>query len=150
DYAGFVAAAGPLSTITFDTLPDGSPSFPGTPLTSTFNYDLQGAHFSSPPSSAQPPNPYIAGNTVTGFELQALMSNGSRTWIVADLTAPARSVGFFYPGGTTLYAYDANGALLGSATFGGAGDGHFLGIVSQATPIARVKVDRGSFIDDIE
>src|SRR5205085_5253129 len=68
DYAGFVAAAGRLSTIAFDTLPDGSPSFPGTQITSTFNYDLQGAHFSSPFS-----NPEITGNPTDGYQLATYM-----------------------------------------------------------------------------
>src|SRR5262245_58047669 len=106
DYTGFVNAVGPLSSIDFETLPDGTPSagHAGTLITSTFNYDAYGAHFSSPIDT-----PYIAGNSTTGFDLRTLVNNFQRTWLDINLSTPLPAAGIFFPGGTTLYAYDSAG-----------------------------------------
>src|SRR5262245_5892618 len=81
DYAGFVAAAGPLSTIDFETLPDGTPSIAGMQITDSFNYDLQGAHFTSPLSV-----PRITGSQTNGFKLSSIEFLPQLTWIDASLT----------------------------------------------------------------
>ena len=147
DYAGFVAAAGQVSTITFDHLPDGtySDGHVGTPITSDFNYDLQGAHFSAPID-----NPFIAGNT-DGFQLRAdTGSLGPHTWIIASLSSPSRSVGITFPDLNTLRAFDSAGAQLASVSYtpiSGQGP-FFLGIVSQ-TPIAWITADSGDFSERI-
>src|SRR5438067_826973 len=77
NYAGFVAAAGPLHTIDFETLPDGSPSLSGVRITSTFNYDGQGVHFSDPLSWLR-----ITGNPTTGYGITTFSESLSQhTWI---------------------------------------------------------------------
>jgi len=145
DYAGFQAAAGPLSIIDFETLPDGSPSTAGTPITAAFNYDALGAHFSAPLS-----DPFIAGNAMSqfGFDLVALTAFPQRTWIDIDLVMPGRAIGVFFPGGTRLFVYDASGALIASTFYSSPGGGHFLGLVSDS-PIFSAKVDRGGDAEDI-
>lgn len=143
DYAGFHAASPSLSTIDFETLPDGSPSVAGTQITETFNYDLQGAHFAAPLSP-----PRVTGNSTFGYHLTALEFFPDRTWIDVRLTTPAKAVGIFFPGGTRLYAYDQQGSLIAWSYYSGSGDSFFLGITSE-TLIGSVKMDRGSNIEQI-
>jgi hypothetical protein len=139
DYEGFLAAAGDVRTIDFETLPDGSPSHVGVPITPDFNYSSQGVTFSSPTG-----DPFIGGNPVSGFEL---IADGyplfERTWIVADLAPAASAVGVFFVGGLELSAYAQNGEIIGSAGFDFGGDPYpwFVGIVSDE-PILRVVADQ--------
>jgi hypothetical protein len=145
DYAGFQDAAGPLLMIDFQTLPDGSPSEAGIPITKTFNYDAQGAHFSSPLT-----DPFIVGNVMSqfGFDLATRVTFPQRTWIDAQLTTPARAVGVLYPGTTRLFTYDVAGQLIAQIHYGAGGGGNFLGIISDI-PIHYARVDRGSDIEDL-
>jgi hypothetical protein len=136
DYEGFVAAAGDLQTIDFETLPDGSAAMGGEEITPEFNYTDQGVTFSSPR-----PTMYILGNP---FDL-AVDSYPSfeRNWLVAELVIPAWAVGIFFPSSTTLSAFDENNGLVASASYQGGGSGRFLGIVSDI-PIASAVGDKGS------
>lgn len=145
DHAGFVAAAGPLSVIDFETLPNGQPhvTMPGARITETFNYDALGAHFSAPI-----PYPFIAGNEIGGFSLRAdTFPTFQRTWIIADMVSPARSVGAFFPGGTEMCAFDVEGSQIGCVAYGGSGD-FFVGLVSDE-PILRVVFDSGASHESI-
>ena len=132
DFEGFVEAAGPgLLEIDFETLPDGSPSEGGTPITKDFNYTEQGVFFWPPV-----PDLFVGGNEVNGFSLRADSELGiETTWITADLVVPAFAVGTFFPGDTTLSVFDQDGNLIVTESFFGGGPGHFIGIVSD-TPIA--------------
>jgi hypothetical protein len=139
DYAGFQAAAGPLSMIDFETLPDGSPSVAGTPITSAFNYDLRGAHFSSPISE-----PFITGNAQFGFNLTALAPSLQLTWIDVGLAAPVRAFGVFFPSRTRLYIFNADQQLIAWTQYAQTGaSGLFLGLISDA-PIYAAMINRGS------
>ena len=142
DYEGFRNAAGPLSEIDFETLPDGSPSRPGVDITSQFNYDAQGAHFSSPR-----PRLEIAGNPETDFHLDAYAPY-YHTWIVADPTVTTFAVGAFFPGDTNMCAYDDALVLLGCASYGQSGSGFFVGLIAS-TPIARVTFDSNTNLEGI-
>ena len=146
DFEGFVEAAGPgLLEIDFETLPDGSPSAPGTPITKDFNYTEQGVFFWPPV-----PDLIVGGNKVNGFSLRAVSELGiETTWITADLVVPAYAVGMFFPGDTTLSAFDQDGNLIVSESFFGGGSGHFIGIVSD-TPIAFTMNDSFTNIEGIE
>jgi hypothetical protein len=135
DFAGWAAAAGAFSTIDFETLPDGSPSAAGTPITDVFNYIDQGAMFSSPADDL-----IIGGNVINGFDIRS--SGAGLTHIRADLSIPAFSVGFTFGGDTTLDAFDLEGESIVSALFDGNGGPFFLGIVSD-TPIAYVIMEEG-------
>lgn len=146
DYAGFAAAAGPLSVIDFETQPNGQPSQPGVQITSAYNYDAYGVHF-----SAANVTPILAGNPVTGFDLRATMPTplpSSRTWIVADPLLPAYAVGARYGGNSYLYAYDAQGLLIDYAYYSQPGNNNFLGIVSDV-PIDYVIFDRLTWVASI-
>jgi hypothetical protein len=138
DFDGWAAATVAISTIDFETLPDGSPSLPGTDITDTFNYTAQGATFSSPLEDL-----IIGGNPVTGFSL--LTSNDGTienpAFIRADLTTAARSVGFIFGGGATFEVFDEMGGLLASEFFSGSGSGFFLGVTSDI-PIEYVLMDK--------
>jgi len=126
DYDGFVEAAGPLSVIDFETLPDGSPSMSGVELTDDFNYDTQGIHFDAPLS-----NPYIAGNAETGFGL-VTTENVEDTWIIGDFITPGQAIGGFFPGSTELCAFDAKDQELACVSASTApGIPGFVGIVSD-------------------
>ena len=143
DHAGFVAAAGSLSRIDFETLPDGSPSYTGAPITADFNYDAQGMHFTSPIPEL------TISSTAPDFVLAAVAYNRHRNWIRADPTMPTTAVGIFSPGGTTLRAFDAAGGLLGQVSYYSSGGDFFLGIVSTDA-IAYATIDRGSFAEWVE
>jgi hypothetical protein len=145
DFAGWAAAAGAFSTIDFETLPDGSPSAAGTPITDIFNYTGQGATFSSPLDDLR-----IIGNELTGFALASPGPTGGLINIRGDLLAPAFSVGYTSVGDLALDAFDLDGELIVSAFLDGSGGPFFLGIVSD-TPIAYVIMDEsggGAVIDD--
>ncbi len=139
DYEGFLEAAGDVQEIDFETLPDGSPSEAGVEITPDFNYTEQGVTFSSPYPVLE------IGYPLDGlFDLEAHNKDtGARNWIIADLVPSGWAVGIFFPGGTTLFAYDGQGTLIADATFSGSGRGFFLGIVSDI-PIALAVGDRDS------
>jgi hypothetical protein len=144
DFDGWAAATGAFSTIDFETLPDGSPSVVGTDITDAFNYTTQGAMFSSPQADLS--DLLIGGNSISGFDLRTV-SDGTieiPAFIRGDLTIPARSVGFFFPGDGTLEAFDEMGLLLASEVFASSGSGFFLGVVTDA-PIAYVVMDEVLF-----
>ena len=135
DFDGWAAATGDFSTIDFETLPNGEPSFV-TLITESFNYTGQGVTFSDLLDQL-----IIAGNPVGGFELRAFNDDFSLVnHIHADLVVPATSIGYFFPGDTTLEAFDADDHLLISQSFDGTGQGLFLGITSEV-PIDYVIVD---------
>ncbi len=138
DYEGFVAAARVVQTIDFDTLPDGTSSFPRAEITPDFNYTDEGVTFSTPV-----PHLFLEGNDVSGYALGAdAYPLSVRNWIVGELTVPAFAVGTFYPAYTMVSIYDSAGTLLGSEDYGGQGV-LFLGVVSEV-PIASVTLDRGT------
>jgi len=141
DYAGFVQAAGPLSMIDFNTLPDGNPSMGGEEITEAFNYDDQVVHFSAPF-----PYPVIGGNGP--YDLR-VSENDVDTWIIADAVIPASAIGAFFPGGTTLCAYDDSDALIACVEYGDSGGGLFVGIVSD-TPIHSATFSSGNSFEAIE
>jgi len=141
DYDGFVQAAGPLSAIDFNFLPNGEPSMGGEDLTEDFNYDAQGVHFSALMS-----DPYIAGNPIDGFGLSVTEDDAT---LVADLVIPAYAVGAFFPGGTTLCAYDQLGAEIACVGYAEPGSGKFVGIVST-DPIFSTTFSEGTFSEAIE
>lgn len=138
DYPGFLSAAGDVRTIDFETLPDGSPSTAGTQITPEFNYTDQGVTFTGHAST-----PYFYGNPIGGLSLRVdsypLLP---RDWFIADFVLPAKAVGVFFPGDTTLSVFDAMGGVIVSASFGGSGSGLFLGIITDE-PFVRVNIDRG-------
>jgi len=138
DYEGFVEAAGDVQTIDFETLPDGSPSIPGTEITPDFNYTDQGVAF-----SPAVPRLWILGSP-GGFYLDAdSYPSFERNWMIADLVIPAWAVGIFFPSSTSLSVFDENDALIASASYQGGGSGKFLGIVSDL-PIVSAIGDKGS------
>ena len=138
DLDDFLAAAGDVREIDFETLPDGSPSYFGAEITPEFNYTDQGAIFSSPLPRLQ-----ISMSGGGDFVLTTVTPTSKRNWIIADFVTPAWAVGIVFPGGTTLSAFDAEDQLIGSIFGGGSGGGHFMGIVSDV-PIASATGDRGS------
>jgi len=143
DYPGFVEAAGPLSEIDFETLPDGSPSMSSVEITDTFNYDDQGVHFSAPF-----PYPYIAGNPESGFDLQ-VFQNFEDTWIIGDLITPAQAVGGFFGGTTELCAFDDIGSEIACVIYSDPGPGNFVGIVSDV-PIHSLTFSDGTNSESID
>lgn len=144
DYEGFLAAAGDVQTIDFETLPDGSTPIYAieNPITPEFNYTEQGVTFSPFVGRL-----FVQGTPSTGHSLFAdtYPDLDPRNWIIADLVTPAWAVGVFFSGGSYLYAYDAEDRLITSVVGGGSGRDHFLGIVSEV-PIASAAVDRMSSI----
>ena len=124
------------SLISFQTLPDGTPSFGGAAITPAFNYVLQGALFTSPL-----PSLFISGNNQIGFGLTAYNSNiVAHNFISAQLTNPERGVGVYILDHTTLFAYDAGGSLITSVSHNVFSSLRFVGIKS-VVPIARVVID---------
>jgi len=143
DYAGFVEAAGPLSEIDFETMPDGQPTEVTVELTEDFNYDDEGVHFSAPY-----PYPFFAGNPWTGLQLW-VEQNGQDTWIIADLVAPATAVGAFFPGSTELCVFDSAGTEIACEFFSDPGEGNFIGMVSDV-PIHSATFASGADIEAID
>ena len=137
---GFITLGDTVRVIDFETLPDGSPSYGGVYITSTFNYTGQGVTFSAHLST-----PYIAGNATFGYGLLAYTGSPSvHDWLIADLVNPAQGVGIYFRGGNTLRAYDALGGLIASVSYP-ANPGtteFFLGIRSDV-PIVRAIIDSG-------
>ncbi len=138
DLDDFLAAAGDVREIDFETLPDGGPSVNFTEITPGFKYTDQGATFSSP-------LPQLILNVSGGgdFTLTTLNDTSTRNWLIADFVPAVWAVGIVFPGGTTLSAFDAEDQLIGSIFGGASGGGHFLGIVTDV-PIARATGDRGN------
>jgi hypothetical protein len=137
DYEGFLAAAGEVQVIDFNTLPDGSPTQGGELLSPTFNYTDWGATFSAPAGVAR-----ISEGPVSGFWLVAdNYPESGPMWITADLTTPAYSVGVYFGYFMELRAYDALANLIATASLSETGWPNFLGIVSDE-PIYRVIADR--------
>ncbi len=130
-----------LGFFIFSTLPNGQPTMSATAITPSFNYDNFGVHFSAPIG-----NPRVVGSAgMWDLRSEAAFQ---RDWLIADLLTPTGAVGAFFPGGTTLSAFDAGGGLLGQATFNGSSGAFFVGIVSTI-PIARVTFDEGGDGEDI-
>ena len=143
DLDAFLAAAGDVHEINFETFPNGSPSVGGTYLTPEFNYTDQGVTFSSPNDA-----PAIVGGDGY-FILRVGGPSEQRNWIIMDFTTPAFAVGIVYPGGTELSVFDANGNLIGSAVDPGPGTERFLGFLSDQ-PITRAIADRGGSTEVID
>jgi len=140
DYEGFVEAAPTeVQVIDFETLPDGSPSYPSAVITPEFNYTHLGATF----LPHHDPGLYIHGNSMSGFRLTAeSYPSSERNWINADFVAPASAVGTYFVSISTLSAYGTGGDLIATITHWYSGL-HFIGIVSD-TPIAYATVDVGT------
>lgn len=141
NHPGFLVSAGALHTIDFETLPNSQPTIAGTPITSGFNYDLQGAHFSAPVGTLITGGNNISGNPLRDYGIRVNVPVTQRTWITADLTTPSTAVGVHFGGNNTVYAYDALGNLLASPNVF-IGGSHFIGIISDV-PITRVVSDSG-------
>ena len=128
------------SSIDFETLPDGSPSWVPAEITREFNYTRLGVTF----LPQRDPGLFIYGNEVTGFHLAAdSYPSFERNWIIADLVTPASAVGVRYVFHGILSAYAADGTLLATVEYTWPGT-HFLGIVSD-TPIAYATIDGESY-----
>ncbi len=145
DYEGFLAAAGAVQTIDFETLPDGSPSLPGTMITPDFNYTNQGVAFSSPV-----PELYLAGNPVSGFTLSAYSyPEFFRNWIVADFAVPVSAVGIFFGGQNVLSVFAENDELIASIQSSPSmADYRFLGVVSDEY-LVTATIDANSSLTSI-
>lgn len=144
DLDAFLAAAGDVHEIDFETLPDGTPSFSGALITPEFNYTDQGVTFSSPfPTLSVEGSP---GFFALGSQFP---DTTQRNWIIANLVTPATAVGIFFPGDTTLSVYDGNDLLIGNVSLSGGGAGLFLGIVSDV-PIFSAIEDRGASGETME
>ncbi|WP_338845205.1 hypothetical protein V8J88_16015 [Massilia sp. W12] len=138
DYAAWAAAAGAVSTVDFETLPNGAASTAGTQITSSFNYDSQQVHFSSNANYFG-----INGNPQTGFGLAGSeWFSNKQVYIRADLIGSRHAFGLYFPGNTTLSVYDAQNNLLASNSFSSSGSYFFMGFVSD-TPIAYAVSTRG-------
>lgn len=135
----FLEAVDDIRIIDFATLPDGSPSVPGTPITPEFNYTDQGVTFSSAFPELRIGYPSSAG---LALDAQNPDSN-ARNWLIADFSPPVFAVGVTFAGAEALSVYDVNQQLLDSATVVDSGFGLFLGFVSD-TPIYQTVGDRGS------
>ncbi len=145
DRDAFLAAAGDVRTIDFETLPDGSPSYFGALITPDFNYTAEGVTFSSPVPVLR-----IGGNP-SNFQLDAnSYPSGQRNWIIADMIVPATAVGIEFPGGTYLSLFDPQGQSLGTWLGGGSGSPFFLGVVVEDWAIGRAVVNRDGFAESID
>jgi hypothetical protein len=134
----------PLQFINFETLPNGQPSVSGTQITPSFNYTHLGVTFSAPVGT-----PTVAGSGPGQFGLQVLAFNPpAHTWLRADFVHPSLGAGIWFPGRTTLSAYDTADNLIANITYGFSGGPWFMGIYSEI-PIAYMIVDRGSNIEGI-
>lgn len=142
----FLEVVEDFNVIDFATLPDGSSSVPGTPITSEFNYTSQGALLSSP-------FPDLAIGTfdeVSGFPIMALNPDSSeRNWITINFSPPILALGVFFPGTTTLSVNGIEETLLGSVSHGGSGPGWFAGFLSD-TPIYSAVADRGASFQSLD
>lgn len=130
-----------LHGTTFQTWPDGTPTVPGQQLTPEMNYTSIGVTF-----SATIGYPFIRAYGPS-FQYRAIEADSGGTfepdWIVADFVKPVTAVGIYFPGGTTIYAYDQDGTLIGDGSYCFSGSDLFLGVASD-TPIARAIINRGS------
>lgn len=143
DYQGFLAAAGDVRVIDFETLPDGTPTLGSESynITPEFNYTDQGITFSSSIG-----NLLIGGNSVSGFELIADAYDLQHpVAVIADLDPAASAVGVFFVGGLELSVYNQQEQLIKSAslTFGSDPFPWFIGIVSDE-PIFRAVADQNA------
>lgn len=140
DYDGFLAAAGSVQTLDFETLPDGTPTVGGTLITPEFNYTAEGVTFSSPI-----PRLVMAGNPDLGFGLRAMAFSGDlHTWIDAAFVVPVSAAGVFFPGNTEFTLFENAGGLLGMFDAPSGGIPYsFFGVISDV-PIARLIGDRGT------
>lgn len=135
DLDAFLAAAGDVREIDFETLPDGSPSIAFTPITPDFNYTEQGVTFSSPFPVLE-----IRGDPGFFGLVAQNRDTGARNWITGELQPNAFAVGvtFVFPILTTLRAYDENIDLIAEVT----DRGQFLGVVTDI-PIVWITQDNG-------
>lgn len=130
DIEAFLAAAGNVQLIDFNTLPDGRPSFHRAEITPDFNYTDQGVTFS-------PRAGTLFLRTAGGFDLVAGIGSEPPNMIIADLVVPASAVGVILPASTILQALDTDGNLIEMVAGGGSDLGFFVGIISDV-PIAQV------------
>ena len=140
DYEGFVEAAPTeVQVIDFETLPDGSPSYPSAVITPEFNYTHLGATF----LPHHDPGLYIYGSS-GGFHLTAdSYPSFERNWIIAELVEPGSAVGTFFLSDCVLSVYDQGGGLIGVVGHDSPGF-HFVGIVSD-TPVLYARIDQGFY-----
>ncbi len=141
----FLNTAGPIRLLDFETWPDGTPTQTGQYVTPQQNYTPLGVTF------YPRVGPLRIGGAAGGRGLDVFQNDPRiRDWIEGEFVVPTSAVGITFSGGTTLFAYDANDALIASVTLNGFGGPFFLGLLSD-TPIARVRVDSGgsaALIDD--
>lgn len=140
DFDGFVEAAGEVTIIDFETLPDGNRAFSGALITPEFNYTDLGVTFST-----QAPRLNISGNPISGFNLCACpeqSNDPNRNWIIADFVDSVSAVGFFYGGRSTLTIFNEFEIDFANVGFAGSGSGFFVGLVSE-DPIAFATADAG-------
>ncbi len=152
DFPGWVAAAKDYSLIDFETLPSGSPSTAGYPITPADNYTAEGAVFTviCEQGGCQDYELIITGNPVSGYGLTASTFDWDNVLTIrTDLAEPTPAVGTFFPGNTTFSAYGLQDELIGTATYNGSGEGFFIGFVSSE-PIAYTLQSRGYDIESSE
>lgn len=138
DLDAFLEAAGDVHEIDFETLPDGTPSVPGTQITPDFNYTHLGVTFLSP----YPTLDIAYANHGEHLLTADHWDSSARNWMIAEFVPPASAIGIIFPGGTTLSTYDVHGELITSISGGGSGWDWFLGVISDV-PIATGIGDRG-------
>ncbi len=145
DYDGFLAAAGEVHEIDFETLPDGTRPSGGEHITPEFNYTTQGVTFSS-----WQPELFITGNPLSGFGLTAdCYPVDLRNGIIAELVTPASAAGIFFAGDSYMSAYGVDGTPMGIEFLVGPQYPLFLGVLSD-TPISEVWIYRGRSLADIQ
>ena len=143
DYEGWLEAAGGVAQeIDFETLPDGSPSQTGTPITEDFNYTGQGVTFSRTPPEVEG-FLFIGGNPIGGFDL-GVEAVAIGAGIISDLVEPAYASGVFFGGFSTFSIFDAQGNLLGEESAGGHPGDEFVGFVSDEPIEFTLNTDGGT------
>ncbi len=150
DFPAWQAAVGDYESIDFETMPDGSDSIAGTEITPEFNYTDQHVTYSVLcEGDCEEYSLIIAGNPVGGFSVRAMgdFFSSDVVTIRADLDNAYAAVGVFFPGGTTVSAYNESDELLGTATYSSGGEGFFIGFTTDE-PIAYTLQTRNYDAED--
>lgn len=123
----FLEAVDDIRIIDFATLPDGSPSVPGTPITPEFNYTDQGVMFGS-----FIPGLMIVGDPGGPYGIANNSPSNLFNHLTAVFTPPVFAVAVTY--GLSLSVFDSSPERVLLATASGMGETHedlFVGFVSD-------------------